>query len=240
MARKATDDEDRRASGREGYSGSRTRARASQTSPAGLATLRSVARRAFAARGYHAVSIRDIAQEAGLSLSVLYYYYASKQELLFGVLNEAIDGFHQILTRHSTDGEPSADPLPRFLVLINSMIEYRTVQYLDSLLFIREFRNLEPEFAEQIADRRAHVRDLFSDVIADGVESGVFRTPYPDDARRAIVAMLNAIAVWYRQPGELTIEALTARYTHIALQIVEYSGDLDALDKPAKRRKKRP
>lgn len=209
----------------DGYAGSRTTARAIKNNPAGLATLRDVARREFVERGYHAVSIRDIAKEAGLSLSVLYHYYASKQELLYGVLNEAIDSFHAILEGHLSTAA-DADPVQRLLVLVESLVEYRANLYIDSLLFIREVRNLEPEYAQRISGRRADIQALFDTVISSGVKAGVFKTPYPDDARRSIIAALNVIPDWYRQPGQLTVEMLAARYMRLALAIVEYDGDL--------------
>jgi AcrR family transcriptional regulator len=213
------------------FVGSRSSARASKTSPAGLDALRDVARREFVARGYHAVSIRDIAKESGSSLSVLYHYYASKQELLYSVLNEAIDSFHATLESHAPDLEKNADPVQRFAAVIESLVVYRATRKLDSLLFIRELRNLEPKYAQLISSRRADVRELLDTVITDGVAAGVFKTPFPADARRAIVAMLNAIAEWYRQPGELTIEMLVARYTRLALAVVEYAGDLNTTAK---------
>ncbi|KUH87756.1 MULTISPECIES: TetR/AcrR family transcriptional regulator [unclassified Mycobacterium] len=212
----------------DGFGGSRTTARALKNNPAGLGTLRDVARREFVERGYHAVSIRDIAREAALSFSVLYHYYASKQELLYGVLNEAIDSFHDILARHSASDERAGDdPVDRFLILIESLVEYRANRRVDSLLFIREIRNLEPEYAERLSDRRAAVAGLLDEVIAQGVKTGAFKTPYPDDARRTLIAALNAIAEWYRPAGNITVDMLVSRYLRIALAIVEYDGDLD-------------
>ena len=37
----------------------------------------------FAEKGYHSTSIRDIARATKMSLSGLYYYFKSKEELLF-------------------------------------------------------------------------------------------------------------------------------------------------------------
>ena len=44
--------------------------------------LLAVARREFVEHGYGGASIRSIAQKTGVSLSAMYYHYASKQELL--------------------------------------------------------------------------------------------------------------------------------------------------------------
>lgn len=44
------------------------------------------ARELFAARGYHAATIRAIAERASVSNTLLYYYYSTKQELLEALL----------------------------------------------------------------------------------------------------------------------------------------------------------
>jgi AcrR family transcriptional regulator len=209
--------------------GSRTTARAAKTNPAGLATLREVARREFVERGFHAVSIRDLAKEAGLSLSVLYHYYASKQELLYSILNEAIDSFHEIVAAHTRESGSPTDPVRHFLVLIESMIDYRATLRVDSLLFIREMRNLEPEYFDKLNDRQAEAMGLFETVIDECVAAGVFTTPYPADARRTIIAMLNAIPEWYKPRGSMTRKTLVSHYSRLALLIVEYDGDIDTL-----------
>ena len=50
----------------------------------------------------------------------------------------------------------------------------------------------------------------------------MFATRYPEDARRAIIAMCNAIAQWWRPDGPLTREDLVGRYVALALTLVEY------------------
>jgi AcrR family transcriptional regulator len=45
----------------------------------------------IARRGFHQASIRDIARAAGLSLAGLYHYVGGKDELLFLVLDRALD-----------------------------------------------------------------------------------------------------------------------------------------------------
>lgn len=61
----------------------------------GRAEILRAARNTFAAKGYDGASIRDIAQEAGLSLSALYYYFPSKQDALFELIRFAFDWYIQ-------------------------------------------------------------------------------------------------------------------------------------------------
>ena len=61
--------------------------------PAGHTALLQAAREEFAERGYDGTSIRQIAQRAGMSLSVLYHYYPGKTELLQAIVDEAMDAY---------------------------------------------------------------------------------------------------------------------------------------------------
>src|SRR5207302_10232136 len=45
----------------------------------------------FYQRGFHAVSVRDIATRAGISVSLLYHYFASKDALLQDLLLRSLD-----------------------------------------------------------------------------------------------------------------------------------------------------
>lgn len=50
----------------------------------------------FAARGYHAVSVSDLAKHAGVSKGLMYNYFCSKEELLKAIFNEIMQEMMQI------------------------------------------------------------------------------------------------------------------------------------------------
>ncbi|XVQ10088.1 TetR/AcrR family transcriptional regulator [Spirillospora sp. CA-255316] len=186
----------------------------------GLAAIMRAAREIFAERGYHGASIRDIAKGAGLSLSALYYYYASKQELLHALLEDALaDVFRSCETALAAAGD---DPAARLAAFVGATVEYRVRRPVDSLLALREIRNLEPERLERFVERRDALPRLLREIIDDGVACGVFATPYPDEAQRAIVAMSNAVAQWYQPSGQLSVTDLVERYVHMSLMLVQY------------------
>jgi AcrR family transcriptional regulator len=49
------------------------------------------ARKVFGARGFHAATIEEIANEAGLSNGAIYYNFESKADLFFALLDERLD-----------------------------------------------------------------------------------------------------------------------------------------------------
>ena len=55
-----------------------------------------VGTRLFAERGLHGVSIRELSQEAGVSISMTSYYFGSKEGLYSSVLQEQFACFDQI------------------------------------------------------------------------------------------------------------------------------------------------
>lgn len=187
------------------------------------------ARESFAERGYHGSSIRDIAARAGLSLSALYHWHASKQELLTALIEESTEEYF----RRCDDALRDAgdDPAARLGALVRATVEYRISRQVESTIAASEWRNLDPVDRERLDGMRAAATRLWTDIVADGVARGVFACEHPDDARRAVVASCNAIAQWYEpgyEPGYetdrgLAVTDLVDRYTAIALRIVDCS-----------------
>ncbi|MFZ6029610.1 MAG: TetR/AcrR family transcriptional regulator [Chloroflexota bacterium] len=63
------------------------------------AALISAARQCFAANGYFNVRIADIARQAGMSQGSIYWYFASKEELLKAVLSEAFESLGSLMAQ---------------------------------------------------------------------------------------------------------------------------------------------
>ncbi|MEV0012018.1 TetR/AcrR family transcriptional regulator [Streptomyces sp. NPDC051840] len=190
------------------------------TRPTGYQAIVEAAREEIAERGYGAASIRDIAQRAGVSLSALYYYYKSKQELLVAILDEAHEAFFtacgEALERAGDD------PAEQLEALVTATIRYRTSHRVKSSIMETEQRSLEPAHLERYRKNAEQGTQQFRAVIERGVAEGIFLTPYPDDSRRAVIAMCNAVAQWYRPGGEITVDDLIERYVSLALTVVEY------------------
>src|SRR5215510_2985858 len=75
----------------------------------------------FAEKGYHSTSIRDISRATQMSLSGLYYYFSSKEELLFLIqdycFSTVIEDCRKLL-----DGVE--DPVHRLKLLIENHLNY--------------------------------------------------------------------------------------------------------------------
>jgi AcrR family transcriptional regulator len=79
-------------------------------------TLLTVARRRFAADGYAATTVRDIAADAGVNVALINRYFTSKEGLFEACLTSAADELRQIAV---TAGGSQAERIARSLLSIN-------------------------------------------------------------------------------------------------------------------------
>src|SRR5215831_12055606 len=86
--------------------------------------IKMAAKKVFTRKGYAATRTRDIAQEAGMNLALLNYYYRSKEKLFHLVMEEKLQLLLGIISPIITDPESS----------LEEKIEKLTTQYLDMLL----------------------------------------------------------------------------------------------------------
>lgn len=188
--------------------------------PAGHQALLDAASAEFAARGYYATSIRDIAARAGVSLSALYHYYAGKQTLLAALLNEGMDAYFALCD--DALAQAGRDPAGRLAAVVGATVRYRAERSIASLILINEARALPESLASAYRNRERRATDLFRSAIDAGIASGIFTTPYPDDARRTIIAACNAVAQWYDPDGPVALDVLVERYVSLAYTLLGY------------------
>jgi AcrR family transcriptional regulator len=187
---------------------------------AGREAISNAAREIFAERGYHGASIRDIARRAGLSLSALYHWHSSKQDLLAALIQESTNDYFQACEdalRAAGD-----DPADRLSALVGAAVEWRVRRRIESEIRAREWRNLDSAHQARLDSLRRAATGLWKTIVADGVASGAFHCEHPDDARRAALAACNAISQWYDPAGEVGLAELVERYQTICLRIVDY------------------
>ena len=187
---------------------------------AGHTALLQAAREEFTERGYDGASIRSIAERAGLSMSMLYHYYPSKQQLLEAIISETLDAYFS--SCEAALATAGTSPAERLSAAIAGSIRFRVSNPARADLPEREQRNFSPGFLELYCKRFEEMNNLFRGPIEAGTAAGTFRTPYPDEARRAIIAMCDAVGDWYRPAGPLTIDQVIARHTHLALALLQH------------------
>lgn len=84
-----------------------------------------VGRKEFVRNGYGSSSIRTIAQEAGVSLSALYYHYKNKQDLLLAILMDGGVDTYDSLWEQALRAVGD-DPVEQLRAFVRANVEFRT------------------------------------------------------------------------------------------------------------------
>ena len=85
-------------------------------------TIVDVAARLFVEQGYHQTTLAQIADQAGVSLSTFFNYFATKVDIVFSLLDAAIDSARRRVTDRP-DGEPAAHAIVAWLTEVLPDVE---------------------------------------------------------------------------------------------------------------------
>lgn len=177
---------------------------------------------AFAEKGYHGTSTRQLAERSGLSVPGIYHHYRSKQDILFDLMMVVIDELIE-RSRYALE-EAGDDPLRQFDAIVDAILLFHMHRQNGAMLSANEMRSLTPEHRARYTARRDEQQRMLDVVVADGVDAGIFHTVHPGDASRAITSLCLGVAAWYRSDGELAEDEFLSRYRRIAQAIVGYRG----------------
>src|SRR6202142_4412534 len=102
----------------------------------------------FYEKGYEGASMRDLARSSGMSLSGLYYYFESKEKLLYLIQKHT---FTTIVDRLRERLDEASDPEQRIRVLILNHLEYFLANQKAMKVLSHEAEVLTNGFGSQIA-----------------------------------------------------------------------------------------
>jgi AcrR family transcriptional regulator len=170
----------------------------------------------FGRQGFHATSVREIADTAGVTKGAFYHHFEGKEDLLHTIHDQFID-FHlagqKLILARSRTAHERLFHLVRMLVLV--VAEYHE----QVAVWYQEQKVLAgPEFAEVHA-KRAEARDGFVETVEAGVTSGEFRDDIdPTTAALGILGMGNWTYQWYSSRTKVSVEEIGRTYGLMALR----------------------
>ncbi|GGT17926.1 TetR/AcrR family transcriptional regulator [Streptomyces chromofuscus] len=172
---------------------------------------------AFAERGYHATTTRDIAGRAGMSPAALYIHYKTKEELLHRISRigheRALDILRTAARREGTATDRLADAVSSFVRWhAGGRTTARVVQY--------ELDSLGPEARAEILALRRRCDAEVRAIIEDGVASGEFEVLDVRGTTLAVLSLCIDVARWFNIEGPWTPDEVGALYADLVLRMV--------------------
>jgi AcrR family transcriptional regulator len=172
---------------------------------------------AFAERGYHATTTRDIAARAGMSPAAVYVHHSSKEELLYLISRDGHDAALRVIREASPD---DAEPYARLHATVRAFTLWHAEHHTAARVVQYELAALAPAHRSEIAERRRDIDRHMRDVIASGVRRGAFDVPDVAGTALALLSLAVDVARWYRHDGRRCAESVADLYADLALRMV--------------------
>jgi AcrR family transcriptional regulator len=171
----------------------------------------------FAKRGYRGTSMKDIAETLGVSAPGLYNHVISKQDILFAIMDKAMDRAIDALEAALAGVDDVSEQLRRATEsLVLDFLRYPA----EVTVCNNEAHSLDPANRVAIVAKRDQYAARVRQIIARGHRSGRFRTRTPDLAAFAVLEMGNGAKSWFRPSGRYPDTYVAREYGEFALRIV--------------------
>lgn len=178
----------------------------------------------FADRGYHGVSVREIAQACGIKASSIYAHVPSKEQLLYDLIFMAHEEHREGL-RDALLGA-GAEPVDQLRAIVSAHVRFHAEYAMLAMVGNAELHALSERSAAEIQAVRNVDLQLFTDVIERGIKLGVFHCPDPFLATAMVGSAGIRVAAWfvaqrqYTGGREYTADEVADAYAEFAVKIV--------------------
>lgn len=163
-------------------------------------------------KGFNGSSMETLAKKLRIRKATLYYYFSSKQELLYETLVEAVGGALARVEKIVKSDLSSREKLRLFLI---DHIDSIVLNLEPVTVFIEEGRFLQRQYREKYIQMRDQYEKLLRRVLKEGMARGEFRKVDPKICGFAVLGMCNWIIRWYNPAGPLSSRELAEQYTDL-------------------------
>lgn len=165
-------------------------------------------------KGYDATSLHDIADAVGLTKAGLYHYLRSKEQLLFEIMNYAMDRVDSAVIDRSKAIE---DPEHRIREIV-SAYAYLIIDKGQHLTIINnETNGLTPAHQRKIKQRRRYFYDFVRDAVQRLKDDGKLAGVDTSVTALALFGVMMWLARWYKRDGRLTRQQVVDEITELTV-----------------------
>jgi len=159
----------------------------------------------FAERGFRAVTIDDIGSSLDYTKSVVYYYFKSKNEILWQIFVRIYDSYFESITAIRARNLPPAEAMA--LIIRKHALNVMEKREWTAIYF-REESELTDQQRREIAKKKRQYDAMIEEVYEAGMEAGVFRRMPKHIAVSGLLGMCNWLYVWYKEQGAFSAEEI--------------------------------
>ncbi len=179
-----------------------------------LAEILAHATEVFCKKGYEGASMRDLSRESGMSLAGLYYYFESKERLLYLIQKHT---FTTIVQRLKARLQGVADPEERIRIFILNHLEYFLANQAAMKVLSHEAEVLKNGFASEVAAIKREYYRICVGLLDDlkGKRGLQFSTRI---AVLSLFGMMNWIYTWHNPRVDADAASIAREMGDVFLQ----------------------
>ena len=170
--------------------------------------------RVFADKGYHSTSMRDISRATKMSLSGLYYYFKSKEELLFLIqdycFTTVVEGFRELIADVN-------DPVARLKLLIENHLNYFVHNMSEMKVLSHEANSIRGDLFKKVNTKKRQYAGLAMTLLDEIARKHRVKGVDTRVATFSLFGMMNWIYNWYDPRKDVDVAGLAQNITRIFL-----------------------
>jgi AcrR family transcriptional regulator len=172
--------------------------------------------RLFHQQGYDGTSMNDVAAALKLSKGGLYHHFQSKDEILFDLMNHALDITQERVIKPARS---IVDPEQRLRALIRLHVDVvLSVRDREITVMLHENHPLAPSLRKRINARKKEYMHFVEGVVEQVQQARQSKSKVSTRAATlALLGMINWIYQWYKPEGRLNAEQIASEFTELFL-----------------------
>ena len=170
----------------------------------------------FAEQGYDRASMAQVAEACGISKSLIYHYYPSKEALLNAILSDHLEGLLRLLTPLAAEGHEPENDLRR---LVHALLDaYRGADAVHRLQ-LEAMGALTPEQQASLTGTQRRIVGIFAEAIRHTAPQRFAKdTQDLTPVTMALFGMLNWFFLWHQPSKGISRKAYADLATDILLR----------------------
>ena len=193
------------------------------------AAVREAAVSLIARLGYEAMSMRQLAAEVGVQAAALYRYFPTKEDLLFTLMREHMEG---LLNSWERARPAPTDPVARLDAYVRNHIAFHIERRHATHVSNMELRSLSHDRLTQILKLRTTYEKELRTILRDGADAGLFSIDDTGLTAMALIQMMTGVIVWFRPGERLSIAEVTTTYLSMTMRLVGARIDTHGIAPP--------
>jgi TetR/AcrR family transcriptional regulator, cholesterol catabolism regulator len=180
-----------------------------------LQEIERVSARLFAHNGYHRTTMRDIARVLQMNQASLYHYFPGKEDILFKLMNDAMDDAMAVLEKICAEERPPDEKL-------RAVLQFYTRHYAGDqerlILLVNEGGALPEEKRRILVEKERRYVRLFKGLFQELADRNRMKAVPSSIATFAFFGMVHYTIKWYQKDGPMAPNGLAQSFAEILLQ----------------------